>query len=333
MKKTRKIVFITYFLVLVVLGIITVLVPHISGALVKTEIIYHDTMKISDKAYCYIVRNEKVYLASKDGNTNYYVGDGIKVRGNTKILDLLELEKRKNKKDFDVFLKGIKGEEVTEKGEITLSNGVTSYYVDGYEGFFKPEKIKDLKYQQFEGRTFDMMNLTRKYAFKGEPLFKICDDKKWNIIYWIPESSLPKYIVGKDVRVKLPKGDIKAEIKDLLNKGDMWLVILETKAYYEDFHNIRMVEAEIITSEYSGIKVINSNIDTENGQAGVFVKQKNGDFVFTPIKIITSDGEYSLLKSDFYYDEDENRVETVEIYDEILKNPSEQKDDIDNIER
>ena len=78
---------------------------------------------------------------------------------------------------------------------------------------------------------------------------------------------------------------------------------------------------EIITSDYSGIIVPNSSIATVDGQVGVYVKERTGDFTFTPIKIIASDGEDSAVSSSYFYDDEGQRVNSVEIYDEILKNP------------
>ena len=51
------------------------------------------------------------------------------------------------------------------------------------------------------------------------------------------------------------------------------------------------------------------------------VKQTSGEFVFTRIKVIASDGEYSVLKDVSFTDEDGNSVDTVNVYDEILKRP------------
>jgi hypothetical protein len=53
------------------------------------------------------------------------------------------------------------------------------------------------------------------------------------------------------------------------------------------------------------------------------VKDKSGEYVFKPVKIITSDGEWSLVEvSYFYTDDGATKVETVNIYDEILKKPN-----------
>ena len=67
--------------------------------------------------------------------------------------------------------------------------------------------------------------------------------------------------------------------------------------------------------------VRNISITSEGDQAGVYVKNVSGDFVFTPVKVIISDGEYSLVEAGFYYEKTEEgreKVSTIDVYDEIL---------------
>ena len=52
----------------------------------------------------------------------------------------------------------------------------------------------------------------------------------------------------------------------------------------------------------------NSSIATVDGQVGVYVKERTGDFTFTPIKIIASDGEDSAVSSSYFYDDEGQRV-------------------------
>ena len=59
----------------------------------------------------------------------------------------------------------------------------------------------------------------------------------------------------------------------------------------------------------------------EKGQQGVYVKNKTNDYIFVPIKVYASDGEYALVADTMYQDEEGEQVMTVEIYDQVLKNP------------
>ena len=39
------------------------------------------------------------------------------------------------------------------------------------------------------------------------------------------------------------------------------------------------------------------------------------------VKVYATDGERSLIADDFFYDDEGEMTDTVEIYDEVLKNP------------
>ena len=51
------------------------------------------------------------------------------------------------------------------------------------------------------------------------------------------------------------------------------------------------------------------------------VRQTSGEYAFTQVKVIASDGEYTVLQDVSFIDENGNSVNTVNVYDEILKNP------------
>ncbi len=321
MTKGKKRGLLLYMVVLIALGIITELIPQVTGALTKTEILQYENMQITDDVTCYFVREETVHLASKSGSINYYIEDGVKVRKNSKILDITPQKSTSEQSIYSDMVTRLGGTDVTLTQMNSSRNGIVCYYVDGYEGYFTPENIDKLKYKDIEDVSIKPVNLTRKNTLEGEPLFKICEGNYWYLVAWVDPGNISKYEVGNSVKIDLPMGQVKATVEDLVDQGEQWLVIMRTTRYYEDFARIRSAKATIITQDYSGIKVRNSSITTKDGIAGVYIKSKNGDFVFRPVKIMTSDGNYSLVYVSNFYDEEGELVNTVEIYDEILKNP------------
>lgn len=321
MTKGKKRVLLLYLIVLIILGMVTELIPEVTGALTKTEILQYENMQITDQVKCYFVREETVHLASNAGNINYYIEDGVKVRKNSKILDITPQAPNSDTSIYADMLTRLTGTDVTLTQVNSSQNGIVSYYIDGYEGYFTPENMENLNYKDVEALNIQIVNLTRKNTLAGEPLFKICEGNYWYMIAWVDPGNITKYEVGNNVKVDLPLGQIKARVENIVDQGERWLVIMKTTRYYEDFAKTRNINATIITQDYSGIKVRNSSITTEDGVAGVYIKSKNGDFVFRPVKIMISDGNYSLVCVSSFYDKDGNKVNTVKIYDEILKNP------------
>ncbi|QHI73207.1 hypothetical protein Ami3637_13220 [Aminipila terrae] len=295
MTKGKKRGLLLYMIVLISLGIITQLVPEVTGALTKTEILQYENMQITDEVKCYIVRNETVHLAANAGTINYYIENGVKVRKNTKILDITPHSASSETSEYADIVTRLGKTNVTLTQMNCAQTGIVSYYVDGYEGYFTPEKMATLKYKDVEGLKIKPVNLTRKNTLAGEPLFKICENNYWYMIAWVDPSNIAKYEVGNSVKVDLPMGQVKANVEQMVDQGEKWLVIMKTTMFYEDFTKIRSTKANIITQDYSGIKVRNSSITTDKGVVGVYIKSKNGDFVFKPVKIITSDGITLLL--------------------------------------
>ena len=70
-----------------------------------------------------------------------------------------------------------------------------------------------------------------------------------------------------------------------------------------------------------GLVVDNDCFIDKKGVQGVYVRDKNGEYSFTPVQIINTDGEQSVVTESRYYDESGKMIMTVSVYDEISKNP------------
>lgn len=219
--------------------------------------------------------------------------------------------------------KSVNGSGIIPENYISQSNGVISYYLDGYESEFTPENMALLSREKVQNLNIDVQNLARKTTLSREPLYKVVDNKKWYAVFWVAPENIVKYEKGHAATINLPLGPVDGKIYDIVDDNGQWLVILEFNRYYEEFAKIRKVDAEVITSDYSGLIIRNESITSKDGQPGVYVKDKNGEYVYKPVKIITSDGEWSLVEvSYFYTDDGAVKVDTVNIYDEILKKPN-----------
>ncbi len=321
-KKTKAVIFI-YGFVFVCLAVIIYVVPSVTGMLTPTELLTYGSLTETDKATCYFIRDEEVYLADATGTVNYYFEDQTKVRKNMTILSLTRRSTSPpEESEFTQIITRLGTEAITNSDYKSEFNGIISYSIDGYEGYFTPERIRQLDYEEVTELPIDKpVSLVRETVFRDEPLYKICRNDKWYITCWVSDGSSVKYQKGNRVTFQLPLGELSATITDIIECGDVWQIIFESDRTYEDFVNIRVAEVNIVTSDDSGIIVPNKSIATVDGQVGVYVKQTTGDYRFTPIKIIASDGENSAVSSSYFYDEEGNRVSSVEIYDEILKNP------------
>ena len=78
---------------------------------------------------------------------------------------------------------------------------------------------------------------------------------------------------------------------------------------------------KLITTDIDGIIIDNKYLTTKDGKTGVYVVQTTGDPKFVQIKALGTDGEKTVVSENTFYDEEGQMVETVKVYDEILKNP------------
>ncbi|MDO4552192.1 MAG: HlyD family efflux transporter periplasmic adaptor subunit [Bacillota bacterium] len=275
--------------------------PVVEDALTQTEVVEYGTMQVTDDVTCYFIRSEEVFYASAGGTLQYYAEEGELIRKGGKILEILPA-----------------GVSYRAEG----SGCLVSYYIDSYEGSFTPETMATLERSQVESMELSMRELTRESTTEGEALYKLVQNDRWYGVFWTDAENIVKYTVGSSVDVELPLGTITGSIYEILDAGDEWKVILEFDRHYQEMARLRKQELRVISADYDGLMVRNVSITSQEDRAGVFVKTISGEFVFTPVKIIASDGEYSLVAASYYYEQTEEgesvRVDTLEVYDEIL---------------
>ena len=106
-------------------------------------------------------------------------------------------------------------------------------------------------------------------------------------------------------------------------EGEFVKVVLYLNVYYEDFSRAREMEITIVQSNTTGLIVDNECIIKKDGQQGVYVRTKDGDTYFKPIKVKMSNGEQSVIYDSIFVNDKYEQVETVTVYQEVLRHPEE----------
>ncbi len=298
---TQKHGIILFVFIVSALFVYIYVLPDVSDAFRRTDIIEYGSIRIQDEAVCYLIRGESVYRAGITGPVQYYVHEGDQVRNGTRIMDIGQ------------------GAEVFTADK----RGMVSFFVDGQESIFKPDTMKDLTREATAEITEDVADLNGKEAAAGVPVYKIVDSEIWYTVMWIDKKSIIKYEKGSDITLLHEESTISGTVEDIVNSGDSFLVILKFDKFWEQMPRLRRIDAEIITADYKGLMLRNESITKVDEKNGVYVKDMSGSYIFKPVRIITSDGKYSLVECGYYYensDEGSKRVETVDIYDEVLRN-------------
>lgn len=376
-----------YIITLCILLAIVTIVPTLSNAFSTTMSVEYGTLRISDTVECYVIKDETLYFANKNGDIDYNYEEGKIVRAGSEIVTLEDAAVEKAsalgpfKDRADDFLSGetlyntdketltdvIKELQLTyddESDESTAeqismyidrltdlknrdgaerksdtdysplgfepetyeigSPGYVSYIIDGYEAELNPLTMTLLNKDKVSKIDDSNKNLKRSMTLKHEPLFKIVDNTGWYVTFWIDESDMGKYNVGNEVELVLDDAQLNAKVDSVIDSDGDIQVILKSTEYYENLPTLRKMNIEVVTSDSSGLIIKNSFLASEDDMTGVYVRDIDGSVEFTPVKVKSTDGEYSIVESGYFtvYDKETELTEqykTVNVFDEIVK--------------
>lgn len=320
-KKTKKAICI-YLAALLLLYIVVEILPKVTDIFETTQILEPGDLKIAYETKGYFIKDESVGIASESGNLQYLVSVGTAVK---KGHPLVSIEAEANDKEarFTEYTDRLKGYEGVSEDYNAPISGVFSLTIDGYEDYFTPENMEKMKRSTVEAISYDSANLERNSAIKGEPLYKVSADDRWYVLCWIDEKTAESYSEGKKVTLELPEGSVAAEVYKIKKEEDGdYRVIFYLDVYYSAFCESRAEDMSIVTSDNEGLIVDNKCIIEKDGVKGVYVKDKNGDYIFTKIKVISYNDKQSVVEDSTFIDDEGNQVYTVDVYDEVLRHPS-----------
>ena len=215
----------------------------------------------------------------------------------------------------------------------TRTAGYVSYSVDGVEAKLSTKAIESLNYD-------DLKSLTRHKSVKvpsrscGEnyPVFKVVRNRKWYLVYYLDKEAAAKYAPGDIVTIEVNDEDVPVTVRTVTDEGKRTKIILTCKTFFDGFLEGRSLDTKVTVVSAEGLVLEdNSIVEAPDGKRGVFVKNKLGEHVFTPIRTKADDGTKCVVYSDIYVDENGNYVETIGTYDEIIAEPS--ADDIATLKK
>jgi hypothetical protein len=339
MKILRRAIVVAFVLAVAGLYVAVFVIPDLKGVLRKTAVLEYGNLSISDEVTAYIVRDETVYMSARAGAIRYYVGEGVKVRKDVKLLDIVGgTAPVISEGDGDVADSAEAGEEemaalrsrIGASGVVLDQNtapktGVVSYYIDGYESMFSFENLEFLTRDAAAEAAGRVVNVTRHdgYVARGEPIYKLTDNTQWRMVFWFDKNSgaIVNYMSGAAVTVQMHGGGVSGKIEDVVDRGDAWMIVLGFDRHFENLEQIRSANAVITVADYRGLLVDNESIIAIDGVVGVYAKQKSGDFNFVPVNVVRSDGARSIISMSSFTAPDGKEVKTVNIYEEILCDP------------
>ena len=329
MPKLKKSTIIIFILAVIVMYVLVEVLPRVGGALASTEVIEYGKLRVSDEVTGYIVRSETVYSAAETGSVKVFTDEGTLVKKGSKLMDFkkapekadqVKEESDKGTSEYKDIIKRLGDALVPDKNQKSGRKGIFSLYIDGFEGAFTPKTINELDESDFSQADQPPESLKRENVTKGDPIYKIADNSKWYIVFWIDEEDISKYEKGKTVSVRPDDGKFDATVDNIKSDNGQWKVILRTNRYYKGFMKHRILETKIVTTDSEGLLVSNDCLTTKNKKVGCYVKNTAGDYVFKEVQTLGTDGKKTLVTEKEFFDKKGKAVKTVRAYDEVKRN-------------
>ena len=219
------------------------------------------------------------------------------------------------------------GEEysVTEDGS-TRTAGYVSYYVDGAESRLSTKAIESLNYKDLKELTGrKAVKVPSQNCGKNYPVYKIVRNRKWYLVYYLKKEEAAKYTQGETVYIEVNGENVPVTVREVRDEGKNTRITLTCKTFFDGFLEIRNLDTKVTVESAEGLVLEDGSIvEAPDGKRGVFVVNKLGQHVFTPVRTKADDGTKCVVYSDIYVDEGGNYVETIGTYDEIIAEPSEE---------
>ena len=329
-KRTKRIIAV-YIAVLVILYVVAFQIPHATGALETTQVLKNGTLEVSCESMGYVVKDEAVCTASRTGTLKYKVEDGTVVKKGTRIARIKKAEQTDQGEPeisgkYEDYLARLKGYKLLKQRNKSPISGVFSTSIDGYEKFFCIDNLDGITKEKAEEVSPSQLQLDREQVVKGEPIYKISSDDTWYIVTWVERADARKFEENQSVRITIGESTMDASVYEIKREGEMYRIVYYLNVYYEDFCTARIVDINVVQSNTVGLIVDNECIIKKDGVKGVYVKTKDGDTYFKPIKVKITDGKQSVIYESIYVNDKYEQVETVSVYQEVLRDPAEARE-------
>ena len=208
------------------------------------------------------------------------------------------------------------------------SPGFVAMGSDGFEELLNYKLLHEITGKQFGLLKDSNLNTSSEEIQDRKSTIRIIKNYKWSIVVEVDAKQGEEIKKGRNVRIRTADQDkeLKAVVRNVADEKDKKIVIFDLDEFIADFFNIRIVAVEIILSQYEGAIVPNSSITEKEGAKGVYTVDINGIPSFKPVKIQTSNEEFSILYDGFFEQESEDdpnavkQIKTINLYDKIVMN-------------
>lgn len=247
----------------------------------------------------------------------------LKVNEEKKFLREMGREGKKSleelKTEKETILSQLKGTSYRIK---TPKSGVVLAYCDGYEEVFSFENRGKLTVSEIEKVSDRNKTDLKKSVSKGDPIGKTVYNFKYYFACQVDKEDIEHIHSLQPVRIYVNSEELTGYLEDFHKGGDgkflgLFCVEDETFRFYEN----RSYKIRVEYDNEKGLKIPKSAlVKNDEEEDGVYVVDEAGTANFRKLSpILTRDDKYVVCK---YHFGGEKQGEEVNLYDEIVVNPS-----------
>lgn len=178
-------------------------------------------------------------------------------------------------------------------------SGIVSYRVDGLENLLKIDDFNNLNKKTLEGYNLKIGSVIPQSAGKG----KVVNNFVCYIATPINTERADSSKVGDKVTLRLANSkEVDAEITNIVNDTNCKILIFKINDRIEELIDYRKISFDIIWWKYSGFKISNSAILSNEDDINYIERSKAGYSEKIFIKILRQNDTYSIVQN--YTDEE-----------------------------
>lgn len=234
---------------------------------------------------------------------------------------LSEYDKKKNiteeeyfhsKKELEILKQVLNSKSSTVK---TTVSGVLKNKIDNYENFVGYNSSSIM------GSDFYLRDIDESYTSKG---LSVVDSMNLSLAFDVESSKLDRNLKNNDeIEIHVDKNEYSAHIKDIKVNGDIITIVCDMNDGINYLMNKRFVPITMIDKKTKVFKIPNKSIITKDSTQGVYIKKETGIIKFVAVKVLKTDDKFAYVSTgiDGQIDVNNRKVNTLELYDYIVKNP------------
>ena len=178
-------------------------------------------------------------------------------------------------------------------------SGIVSYRVDGLEGILKPDNFDNLTKKDLESYNLKTGSVIPQSVEKG----KVVNNFVCYIATPINTEKADSSKVGDKVTLRLANSkEVEAEISNIINDSNCKILVFKIKDKIEELIEFRKISFDIIWWKYSGYKISNSAILSNDNDINYIERSKAGYSEKIFVKILRQNDTYSIVQN--YTDEE-----------------------------